>query len=351
MLLCFTLRTLASKTINIVDSFGIIHCASGVELNIPPGTSLELTDRSIGSKLIVKVPEAFSSVCEYGILKYNKSKVNIVEFNQQSTEMSVSDFQQNKNENSLNVDSQKVKKELKKMSKISSSKVVKEDNLNERFKYKKIKKSKLVTERINSKSYAQVAKKMNYASKCKEEFVNKDGIGDWGRFVKEELSTGQYAELLKNNKPFRNICPGFRVMNTEDKKNLWVFILMSMSHYESSCRAQAEAQGPNGIAKGLLQLHQGAENKYAHWDRERICKKGDSKHPKESLQCTLSMLSGQVERFNSIFFEKSYWDVLRNVKDPTTHASKIRAAIQMIPGCAARSVASDNSSKHGKKTI
>lgn len=283
---------LAVKTISIEDEYGKIHCPSGIDLHIPPGTSLELAEHTVGSKFIVKVPEELSSMCEYGLLKYTKAN-----------EIPSS----------------------KKQRKVIRSKTAKHIEKKPKAKVKLI---------------AQVAKKMKYASKCKEEFVSMNGLGDWGQFVKTELSSGQYPELLKNNKPFRKVCPGFKFMNSEERKNLWVFILMSMSHYESSCRTQVEAQGPNGIAKGLLQLHEGAENKYAHWDRDRICRRGDSKHPKDSLQCTLSMLNGQVERFDSIFFNKSYWDVLRNVSNPTTHASKIKAAIQMLPGCSVRSVAS-----------
>jgi hypothetical protein len=206
------------------------------------------------------------------------------------------------------------------------------------------KNKRLVKRTINkrkAKIFGIVAKRMKYASKCKEEFVSANGLGGWGRFVKDELSTGQYNELLKNDRAFKNVCPGFRSMDNEQRQNLWVFILMSMSHYESSCRPNVSTQGPYGRAKGLLQLHEGAENKYAHWDRDRLCQKGDSRNPKGSLQCTLSMLNGQVEKFDSIFFQGSYWDVLRNVNDPKTHASKIRLALQMIPDCRVRSVASN----------
>lgn len=215
------------------------------------------------------------------------------------------------------------------------------------------KKQKLGAKRVKRvspkvKKIAQVAKQMQYSNRCKREFVNSEGLGDWGQFVRAELSSGQYPSLLTNHRAFQKVCPGFKMMNKDEKKNLWVFILMSMSHYESSCRPQVEAQGPHGIAKGLLQLHEGAENKYVHWDRHRICQKGDSQDPKQSLQCTLSMLNGQVKRFDSIFFQGSYWDVLRNVKQPETHASKIKKAIQMLPGCEMRNIASASKNKSKK---
>lgn len=191
------------------------------------------------------------------------------------------------------------------------------------------------------KVLAKIATKMKYADSCKSKFVSAHGIGALGKYIKKELSQGHYRGLLKNTKAFRNVCPGFQKMSMEEKKNLWVLILMSMSHFESSCRSQVENTGPNGIAKGLLQLHEGAEDRYTHWDQTGVCKKGDSKKPKDSIQCTLSMLNGQVQRFNSIFFQGSYWDVLRNVRDPKTHAAKIRAAIRMLPGCNNRAMASN----------
>lgn len=191
----------------------------------------------------------------------------------------------------------------------------------------------------------KVATKMKYSERCKDEFINANGLGKWGRYITKEISRKPYESLLTNNKAFRNFCPGFRYMSNEEKKNLWVFIVMSMSHYESSCRPNVEAQGPYGIAKGLFQLHAGSENQYFKWDQDRICRRGDSKKPIESIQCTLSMLSGQVERYNSLFYEGSYWDVLRKSSNPDTHAGKIKRAVKMIPGCEARSIAADEKVK------
>lgn len=272
------------------NSQSIIHCPTGDELSVPKGTELELSGFKIGKMQIVKVPQSLSlsNVCAYGILKMN---------------------------------SKNPKKKLK-MSAI------------EKKKLKKI---------------VGIAEKMKYAKSCKESFIGSDGLGPLGKVVKSELASGKYNELLQNSKAFRDICPGFSKMKKEDRKNLWVFLLMSMSHYESSCRTQVEAQGPNGTAKGLFQLHDGAENKYSHWDTNQLCRKGDSKNPKESIQCTLSMLNGQVEKFDSIFFNKSYWDVLRNVDKPATQASKIKSAIKMFAGCESRVIAS-NSSLNKEKT-
>lgn len=187
----------------------------------------------------------------------------------------------------------------------------------------------------------KVATKMKYAERCKEEFINSEGLGPWGRYINNELSRKYYSSLLHNTKAFRGFCPGYRFMSTQERKSLLVFIVMSMSHYESSCRPKIEAQGPYGTARGLLQLHAGSENRYFHWDLDRICRRGDSKKPIESIQCTLSMLNGQVERYNSIFYEGSYWDVLRNANERDTHANKIKKAIRMVPGCEMRSVAGE----------
>lgn len=271
-------------TMMVNNNHSIIHCPTGDELNVPMGTELKLSGFKIGKLQIVKVPDhlSLSQTCVYGILKQqlNKSK-------------------------------------------------------------KKLKMS--LTEKKKLKKIVRIAEKMNYAKNCTKNFIDSDGLGPLGKVVKSELSSGRYAELLKNSKAFKDICPGFSKMKKEDRKNLWVLVLMSMSHYESSCRPQVEAQGPNGTAKGLFQLHEGAENRYSHWDTNLLCRKGDAKNPRESIQCALSMLNGQVEKFDSIFFNKSYWDVLRNVDKPTTHAFKIKAAIKMFSGCESRILASNDS--------
>lgn len=275
-----------SNKIEIKSEFGKVVCSSGVELKIPMGTELEVSERKFGNKPIVKVPKNISEKCHYGILKYTHNK-----------------------RAGQNAKAQK----------------------------------------INTKSvakYSLVADKMKYANTCTDEFIGSEGIGDWGKYVKKELSSKKYSGMLKNSKTFKNVCPGYKSMKLEEKKNLWVFVLMSMSHYESSCRPQVEAQGPNGIAKGLFQLHENAENRYSHWDLNRVCKKGGSRNPKDSVRCTLAMLNGQIEKYDALFFEKSYWDVLRNVNEPLTHAAKIKNAISMLKGCQARIVASKDNNEY-----
>lgn len=266
----------------VKSNFGYVICPNGVSLKIPHGTKLLITEQRFGNQPIVKVPKGISKKCNYGILKYKTNSQSHLE------------------------------------------------------SFMRLSKSK------NIKKFSQIAEEMNYSDRCMDEFIGSEGLGDWGRYVKKELSSKSFVPLLKNTKTFKNICPGYASMKSDERKNLWVFVLMSMSHYESSCRPQVEAQGPNGIAKGLFQLHENFENRYSHWDIAKICKKGGAKNPKESLRCTLSMLSGQVEKFNALFFEKSYWDVLRNSNEPETHASKIKTAISMLNGCGLRNVATSN---------
>ncbi|MEY4616007.1 MAG: hypothetical protein RJB66_967 [Pseudomonadota bacterium] len=215
-------------------------------------------------------------------------------------------------------------------------------NLKKQFTLAKAKKRFLKGDRTIAAAAEKVANQMNYSERCKSDFISADGLGSLGQFIDRELSKKRYGNLFSNERAFKQFCPGFGSMSKQDKKNLWVFLVMSMSHYESSCRSNAEAQGPNGIAKGLLQLHSGSENKYSHWDQNKICRRGDAHDPIESIQCTLSMLDGQIERHDALFFEGSYWDVLRKSRNPDTHASKIRKALKMLPGCGIKSFASDH---------
>lgn len=270
----------AQDFVEIKSPFAKVICASGTELSLPLGLKLEISEHKFGDKPIVRIPKKINKKCNYGILTYSKNS-------------------------KAGLSPKALKKNIKK-----------------------------------SQKYSVVADKMNYADKCKDEFIGSDGLGSWGQYVRKELSSKNFKGLLRNSKAFENVCPGYVSMKLEERKKLWVFVLMSMSHYESSCRPQVEAQGPNGIAKGLFQLHENSENKYVHWDLKGLCKKGGSNNPKESLKCTLSMLNGQLEKHDSLFFEKSYWDVLRNVNVSATHASKIKNAISMVHGCEARYLAS-----------
>jgi hypothetical protein len=364
----------------------LVKCLDGSSLSLKEGSNVIVASRLLPNKILVEVPpdQKADQTCRYGFIQEPEtlSKSEITNLTRQDhRELSwIPSLQEIKGNSSsgliktalfsrweqltnaveklwstpLNGEILAVKSHSQKpeASKPKTTQLRKKTNLSEsKIRNSKgtvsfNKSAKLEVNPKIAKAVEKVAKKMRYAERCQDEFMSADGLGPWGKYIKKELSRKHYTNLLNNEKAFRGFCPGFRTMSTQERKSLWVFIVMSMSHYESSCRPKVQAQGPYGIANGLLQLHAGAENKYLHWDQKRICRRGDSNNPIESIQCTLAMLSGQVKRHNSVFFEGSYWDVLRNSNENDTHAYKIKRAIRMIPGCEVRSLAQESNSRH-----
>lgn len=186
-----------------------------------------------------------------------------------------------------------------------------------------------------AREFLDISERMNFASRCEKKFMGLQGFGPLGKAVKETLSRGSTGSILKHNTSFGGACPGYRSMNLEQRKNLWVFIMMSMSHYESSCRESVTNQGPYGIATGLLQLHGGKEDIYAKWDPDFHCDKGISKNGRRSIQCALTMIGEQIYRGVPLFNENSHWQVLRKVDKPGSQAHQIRYAISQISDCKA----------------
>jgi len=186
-----------------------------------------------------------------------------------------------------------------------------------------------------SHEFLDIAERMKFSNRCEQKFVSKNGFGPLGKAVKETLSHGFVKDIIKYDTSFGGACPGYRKMNSEQRKNLWVFIMMSMSHYESSCKENATNQGPNGLAIGLLQLHEQNENIYTKWDPDLNCDKGASQSGKTSIRCALTMIGEQIYKGVPFFNDNSHWQVLRKVDKPGSQAYHIRYAISQILACQA----------------
>lgn len=203
-----------------------------------------------------------------------------------------------------------------------------------------------------TRELSDIAGRLNFASRCEKKFVSPDGFGPLGKVVKETLSQGAVKDIIRYDTSFGGACPGYRSMNSEQRKNIWVFIVMSMSHYESSCKEKAINQGPYGLAAGLLQLHEQSEDLYAKWDPDFNCDKGASQSARKSIKCALTMISHQIYRGVPFFNENSHWQVLRKVNKPGSQAYHIRYAISQISGCNANPLFFDFSFKvESKKKI
>lgn len=174
---------------------------------------------------------------------------------------------------------------------------------------------------------AQLEKNTNYmlgdtsvADACVA-FMNKNQlVGKVGAAVYSELAqnTKLYPHLLQGGSVSK-YCRKYPEMSTQQKALVWVFIMTTMAHFESSCSETAKAKGPNGVAYGYFQLHKGKENFYAQ--ESKACVKNASTNPILSSKCAMGMLEKQMYNSNGqLFSRKSYWEVLR----PQGHADKAR---------------------------
>ncbi|KYG62411.1 hypothetical protein AZI86_16390 [Bdellovibrio bacteriovorus] len=177
-----------------------------------------------------------------------------------------------------------------------------------------------------AESIGKVNDLMRFANKC-DNFATLDDMGKWGQLILEELKRNRYTELYRGAPDLTQSCPNFNSMNDDGREVVWVMVVNAMAHLESSCTLNIPAKGPNGALIGLLQLHNGAEQKYA-----KYCKKGDGKTAEGTFRCGLSMLEGQLSRDNSLFSRKSYWDVLRPQAKSQKYL-KIQKALKNLSIC------------------
>lgn len=173
---------------------------------------------------------------------------------------------------------------------------------------------------------SQINDRFNWAGMC-QKFSTENSLGPWGKAIRSEFMSGQYEYLEKGPRDILRICPTYAKMKMQDKANVWVLIFNGMAHYESSCNPNTKATGPNGALKGLMQLHMGAEGRYA-----KACDNGDGSSPLKTFSCTFSMINDQIRRDQDLFSRKSYWDVLRPQAE-SKKAQKIAAAVRAYTPC------------------
>ena len=140
------------------------------------------------------------------------------------------------------------------------------------------------------------------------------------KLFETDISNGAASDLIK-------YCPTYPSLDNEQKKIIILRIIDAMVFFESSCNISARAQGPNGIAYGIFQLHYGREDDYA-----RNCNRFDSKNPIRSITCALDMLHDQIETSRRVFSSGSYWDVLRP-NGQSKKATRIVSHIWYYPLC------------------
>lgn len=163
--------------------------------------------------------------------------------------------------------------------------------------------------------------------------MNKDQIlGKVGESVFKELTknTDSYTALLEGG-TLKKHCRKYPTMDNNQRALVWVLVLTTMAHFESSCSDKAKAKGPNGIAYGYFQLHKGKENMYVQ--DKKSCLKNSSGNAVLASRCTLDMLDRQMEKSSGeLFYSKSYWEVLRP-EGPADKAKHIAKAVSKSSLC------------------
>ena len=155
--------------------------------------------------------------------------------------------------------------------------------------------------------------------------------GKVGEAIFKELTTkADLYSLLLEGGDVKRYCKKYSGMSKNQRALVWVLILTTMAHFESSCSEKASARGPNGTAYGYYQLHKGKEDQYLGGD---ACAKNSSTNPVSSSRCTLAMLEIQMKRSNRMLFSnKSYWEVLRP-NGPADKAKLITKALMVSTLC------------------
>lgn len=154
-----------------------------------------------------------------------------------------------------------------------------------------------------------IADELDYwgIGKVCSKFANPKGFGDYGVYIKQKINPETHPGLYQKVGDIKKLCPGYSSFNDEQMEDFTVFILAHLSYAESTCRPNASAQGPDGIAYGLLALHKNREY-YSTPDTYRNdCMKGDALTAVKSLRCGLAMLEGQLSNRSLMFPRQSYW--------------------------------------------
>ncbi len=183
---------------------------------------------------------------------------------------------------------------------------------------------------------AAVMKDLDFSPNCSG-FATSAGFGSWGQTVIRELTSGNANSLLQGTDDLRRACPNYDLLSNYQRSHVWVKIMASMAFLESSCNPRALGRGPNGVAAGLTQLHQGHEHKAAPG-----CNRGDSRSPITSIQCTISIIETQFKRTNALFSRDTHFGVLRPQGDlirtksgnkRVVKARVVAGAIRELPFC------------------
>lgn len=149
------------------------------------------------------------------------------------------------------------------------------------------------------------------ASGCSIFIDARSRLGAQGAYAVNEVMSHpeNYRSILSAN-GLNEQCPNWPNLETPDKAQVIALLLTVMAHFESRCQPTVpNRNAPNGVARGLFQLHEGREQDYD--GTTNACERNSSMDANQSIDCALAMLNIQFSRSGILFDRRSYWDVLR----------------------------------------
>ena len=173
-----------------------------------------------------------------------------------------------------------------------------------------------------------------------EKFIDRKGVyGSWGTALVNHLKKNHDDVLVQAEHigDMGYVCPKYNSFEPEMRYNFWVWLTAAVAQEESSCNPRQSAQGPNGVAAGLMQLDMGHTRNYAHG----VCGSINVLNPIQNIRCAENMLNyftSPQEKLNpnqEIYWRKSYWDTLRLVKHGKPNPPGIRTnrIVQLFKTC------------------
>lgn len=142
-------------------------------------------------------------------------------------------------------------------------------------------KEKDVSEELAKEIGADVAAKLS--AECSS-FLGKDGkMGPNGSYLLQQIRDKKdvFAQSSRGEVMAKKICPGYAVMNTEQKEFFWLWVMMAKSSGDVKCVNEAEAsvkRAPGMYAINPLECP----------------KMTDAKRPSQSLQCGVDLMAAEI---------------------------------------------------------
>lgn len=307
-----------------------IRCSNGNQVYMEPLQVLQLTDEIDRATYRVRLPSKFSRRCPEGRV----SSFSVYNLGSLTPDPDV--------------------EESPSLSKRRSERVADEEGRYREGYYPYSSGFALVSPQAANELFRKISTKL--VPQCRKKFLGSNGFGAWGEHAKDIMSIGFFEETLERNKTaFSRVCPAYRTMNVEQKKNLVILSMMAQFSWESSCNpSAANYDCPNGTCYGIAQLHLGHENSNAYLKMKQFkkyCPRNASKSATQSISCSIAMFMEDLWQGESIVGNsKSYWETER---PGNKYATRYESLFSKIPDCkkSSSSLASRSQSSKRPKRV